>query len=570
MPSASAILYSPFDELDDHFTNAHRFGRPRRPELLLLRPNQRALLLLCPLLPPSPTHDHVQLAKSKRARLPAEAWQRVLGFAMQAEDDGDSSACSKVRLLLVCKSFQNLATPLLYTSVRIFTLRGLGLFANTLTSADAKWDSIRRIPHSTPGRWVQRVSMANLEPCSSLALDSILVRALPVMPFLSTLELDGRYVMSWRVGALIPKHLKVLKGVRVREEIKFEGVKSNADDAITGLVRSLTQLEELSIQGPGLDIDEDEDQVFEDEEPEHPHSASSEVVLPHLHHLTLLDCPYTPVYRMLTRAALPALIDLTITTTPTIQITPPEPAPGLAPPPDPEVPLFVQPTPTTTFLARHGSSLRRLALLPTQQWPPAPAPAPDDLLLQCPEIRELILGMPLPARLMPAEPTKPRGSAPVSPLLARLALAPEPGTPFSAPPSRALSPSTPSYALTTLKIPIPTHAFLSCLTSSPALRNLREVKFSSARWLRKGMGRTAQGTGVNGEMMRWRRELGRAGIKVLDSDGREEIEEVQIAARSPMRMSKVGAKVKETTQRGAKESRQNMVGDEVHGRRWSG
>lgn len=84
------------------------------------------------------------------------------------------------------------------------------------------------------------------------------------------------------------------------------------------------------------------------------------------------------------------------------------------------------------------------------------------------------------------------------------------------------------------------------------------------------MGRTAQGTGVNGEMMRWRRELGRAGIKVLDSDGREEIEEVQIAARSPMRMSKVGAKVKETTQRGAKESRQNMVGDEVHGRRWSG
>lgn len=106
MPSASAILYSPFDELDDHFTNAHRFGRPRRPELLLLRPNQRALLLLCPLLPPSPTHNDARAAKCKKLRLPAEAWQRVLGFAMQAEDDGETNGSGKVRFLLVCKSFQ--------------------------------------------------------------------------------------------------------------------------------------------------------------------------------------------------------------------------------------------------------------------------------------------------------------------------------------------------------------------------------------------------------------------------------------------------------------------------------
>lgn len=411
--------------------------------------------------------------------------------------------------------------------------------------------------------------MASLEPCSSLALDSILVRALPVMPFLSVLELDGRYVMSWRVGALVPKHLRVLKGVRVREEIKFEGVKSSGDDAITGLVRSLTQLEELSVQGPGLDIDE-EDQVFEDEEPEHSHPASSEVVLPHLRYLTLLDCPYTPVYRMLTRAVLPALNDLTITTTPTVQIVPPEPAPGLAPPPPPEVPLFIQPTPTSTFLTRHGSSLRRLVLLPTQQWPPAPAPAPDDLLAQCPEVRELILSMPLPARLMPAEPTRPRGSAPVSPLLARLALSPEPGPRAPTPPPRAPGPNPPSCALTTLTVPIPTHAFLACLTSNAALRNLREVRFSSARWLRKGMGRTAQGAGVNGEMMRWRRELGRAGIKVLDCDGREEIEEVRTVSRPTVGLPKVGAKEKDAAQRGTKEWSRNTAGEEVHGRRWSG
>lgn len=110
MPSASAIIYTPFDELDDRFTNAHRFGRPRRPEVLLLRPNQKALLLLCPLLPPSPTNADGQSVKSKRLRLPAEAWQRVLAFAMDAEDDDKSSRgpsdLGKVRYLLICKSFQ--------------------------------------------------------------------------------------------------------------------------------------------------------------------------------------------------------------------------------------------------------------------------------------------------------------------------------------------------------------------------------------------------------------------------------------------------------------------------------
>ncbi|KAG9092122.1 hypothetical protein FS749_015994, partial [Ceratobasidium sp. UAMH 11750] len=405
MPSASAILYSPFDELDDRFTNAHRFGRPRHPERLLLRPNHRALLLLCPLLPPSPTHN------VKTKKLPAEAWQRILGFAMQAEDE--DKGMSKVRFLLVCKSFQNLATPLLYCSVRIYTLGGLELFATTLITSDAKWDSIRRIPHSTPGRWVQRLSLAQLVPCSPLALDSILVRVIPVMPFLTTLELDGRYVLSWRVAGVVPRTLRVLKGVRVREEVRFEGVKGGMeDDALTGLVRSLSALEELSVQGPGLDLEEGEEQVFEDEEPENSQPAPAEVVLPRLVRLTLLDCPYTPVYRMLSRASLPALEDLTLTTTPTVQIAPPELAPGQVAPTPIEAPTFTQPTPTTTFLSRHGSTLHRLSLVPTQQWPPAPAPAPDDILVQSPELRELTLNMPLPARLFPAESNKLRGAAP--------------------------------------------------------------------------------------------------------------------------------------------------------------
>jgi hypothetical protein len=107
---ASAIAYTPFDELDDRFTNAHRFGRPRRPEVLLLRPNQRKLLLLCPLLPPSPTFAD-DPSKGRRLRLPAEAWQRVLLFAMQAEHDEGGlrrgpADVGKVRYLLICKSFQ--------------------------------------------------------------------------------------------------------------------------------------------------------------------------------------------------------------------------------------------------------------------------------------------------------------------------------------------------------------------------------------------------------------------------------------------------------------------------------
>ncbi|CAE6467968.1 unnamed protein product [Rhizoctonia solani] len=524
-----AITYTPFDELDDRFTNAHRFGRPLRPEVLLLRPNQKKLLLLCPLLPPSPTFADGS-AKGRRLRLPAEAWQRVLAFAMQAEDDEASSRgptdVGKVRYLLICKSFQTLATPMLYSSARIYTLHGLGLFANTLANADAKWDSIRRIPYSAPGRWVQSLSLAQLAPCSSLAVDSNLVRALPIMPFLTAIELDGRYVMSWRVAALIPRSLKVLRGIRVKEEIRFEGLKNSEDDALTALVCSLPSLEELSVEGPGMDIEGDE--VFEDEGPES-QSAQVPVDLPKLKKLTLLDCPHTAIYRMLTKASLPALRDLTLTTTPTLQITPPVPEPGVDHEPIVDHIAFTQPTPTSNFLSRHGSTVHRLSLVPSQQWPPSPAPAPEDLLLLCPEVRELTLCMPLPSRLLPPESTKPRGAAPMSPLFARLALSPEPNARPSTPPAPSTSP-TPSYPLAALTVPVPTQAFLACLTSS-SLRNLREVRFSSAKWLRKGMGRTAQGTGVNGEMMRWRRELKRGGIKVLDSEGKEEIEEPPVSAR---------------------------------------
>ncbi|KDN49140.1 hypothetical protein RSAG8_02493, partial [Rhizoctonia solani AG-8 WAC10335] len=553
MPTASAITYTPFDELDDRFTNAHRFGRPRRPEVLLLRPNQKKLLLLCPLLPPSPTLTD-GVSQGRRLKLPAEAWQKVLIFAMQAEDDEGlcrgPTDVGKVRYLLICKSFQTLATPILYSSVRIYTLRGLGLFVDTLANADAKWDSIRRIAYSAPGRWVQSLSLAQLAPCSSLAVDSNLVRALPIMPFLTAIELDGRYVMSWRVAALIPRTLKVLRGIRVREELRFEGLRGSEEDALTALVRSLPSLEELGVEGPGMDIEEDE--VFEDEGMEDSQPTQVQVELPHLEHLTLLDCPYTPlpVYRMLARASLPALRDLTLTTTPTIQVAPADPEQGPVHAPIVDPTAFIQPTPTSKFLARHGSTVHRLSLAPGGQWPPSPAPAPEDLLLQCPEVRELTLCMPLPSRLLPFESTRSRGAAPVSPLLARLALSPEPGARPSTPPSPSTGP-TPSYPLTTLTIPVPTHSFLACLTSA-SLQNLREVRFSSAKWLRKGMGRTAQGAGVNGEMMRWRRELKRGGIKVLDSEGKEEIEEPHTPARQRIGASSLGNRGENAFQRNMK------------------
>ncbi|CAE6472493.1 unnamed protein product [Rhizoctonia solani] len=538
MPAASAITYTPFDELDDRFTNAHRFGRPRRPEVLLLRPNQKKLLLLCPLLPPSPTLTDGS-TQGRRLRLPAEAWQRVLVFAMQAEDDEGlcrgPTDVGKIRYLLICKSFQTLATPILYSSVRIYTLRGLGLFSDTLANADAKWDSIRRIPYSAPGRWVQSLSLAQLAPCSSLAVDSKLVRALPIMPFLTAIELDGRYVMSWRVAALIPRSLKVLRGIRVKEELRFEGLKNSEEDALTALVRSLPSLEELGVEGPGLDIEEDE--IFEDEGPLDSRPSQAHIELPNLKHLTLLDCPYTPIYRMLLIASLPALQDLTLTTTPTIQVAPPDPEEGASHAPVVDPTAFIQPTPTSRFLARHGSTVRRLSLVPGGQWPPSPAPAPEDLLLQCPEVRELTLCMPLPSRLLPSESTRARGAS-VSPLLARLALSPEPGARPPTPPSPSTAPTS-SYPLTTLIIPVPTHSFLACLTSA-SLQNLREVRFSSAKWLRKGMGKTAQGAGVNGEMMRWRRELKRGGIKVLDSEGKEEIEEPHRPARQMIGVSSLG------------------------------
>ena len=98
---------------------------------------------------------------------------------------------------------QTVASPLLYERVHINSVAQLESFTSVLHAADKKWDSIRRIPYSTPGRWVQLLDLSALSPHQDLEthlrVDTLLTRLFPLLPFLAALLLNEEMTLSRRV-----------------------------------------------------------------------------------------------------------------------------------------------------------------------------------------------------------------------------------------------------------------------------------------------------------------------------------------------------------------------------------
>ncbi|KAJ3575245.1 hypothetical protein NP233_g1233 [Leucocoprinus birnbaumii] len=426
-----------------------------QPRLYAQRPGK---FLLLPLLP---------FRKPLKA-LPTEIWADIFAFAVAG--GGREATRWAFSFLTICKSFKDVALPILYSTVTLISIDKLEQFYARLYTADQKWDSIRRIPYSTPGRWVLNLDLSGLALEGSkqaLRLDSLLALLFPLTPFVRHLSFNPSFTMSRRVIHSLAQREGAVN-IRSLEGLAYFKPPSTLpdEDPFVQLLRRCPNIEELEIIGHGVDPNELE-LIFEtfiiDEE--HPHSRDldsfSPLDLPNLRTLTLLSMHHSPLMLGLLHSPLPSLRKLTLT-------------------PYDDIPFPI--SLSTKFIATHGSNLRSLLLSTPKSWPTRLHPSPVDILHSCPTLRHLSLENPLPQLTLPSE----------------------------------------KHPLQILSIPRPSaDNWLVVDKLSRQLPRLHVLRASEVRKLKKGLSSRAQEAGVQGEVKEWRRRLFRRGIRVLDADWNE-------------------------------------------------
>lgn len=378
------------------------------------------------------------------------------------------------------RNSQDIATPILYGHCSISSIPSLQKFTALLLASDKRWDSIRRIPYSTPGRWVQSLDLSqlvfanNAEVC---LVDAVLTTLFPLLPFLSRLELTLGMQLSRRAMNSLgsrdgASNLRSLKGIKYDSCATVPGSRHTSrgeDDSLTDLIAACQGLEELEIIGLGLD---DLD-VMIAANAEHistlPNlmslaSSHRAVHLPHLHTLTLLSTPSSDLLLRLVHSDLPALRNVVIT--PYGDIAPPLSLVGL-------------------FLSVHGHNIRTLVFHTPKSWPTVVYPPPTALLRTLPRLSALSLEM----------------------------------TPLTLDPPLSFASAHP---LETLWIPRPSPTLLDGLKRLlPHLPYLKEVRTREVRWAKRGLSARALEAGFQGEMRTWRQALATRKIRLYDADGRE-------------------------------------------------
>lgn len=349
-----------------------------------------------------------------------------------------------------------------YSYVRITAVASLEKFYKRLHAADQKWDSIRRIPYSTPGRWVQILDLSELQS-EALLLDSILTQLFPLIPFLTQLTLHPTFVLSRRATASLAYRESSIN-IRVLEGISYVPTScSPEEDLLVQLLRFCPNLEQLEVINEGLQpMDPELEPLFE--------SQSRGMLLPpnftplhlpYLHTLNILSMPWSPLLLCLLHSPLPSLTKLIIT-------------------PYDDVPYPI--SLASQFINTHGETLRSLLLFTPRTWPTTLRPSPPTLLQTSPNLRHLSLELPLPRLVVPSS-------------------------------------SSTTYPLQILSIPRPNTEFWKVLERLlPVMPSLRAIRARDLRWLRPGMTARALEAGVQGELREWRRRLAPRGIRVLDAD----------------------------------------------------
>ncbi|OJA12342.1 hypothetical protein AZE42_02780 [Rhizopogon vesiculosus] len=362
--------------------------------------------------------------------------------------------------------------PLLYSCVQLHSVDSLEKFTARLHSADQMWDSIRRIPYSTPGRWVQMLDLS--EPLTALnssafyAVDTLLTQLFPLLPFLTRLILSPGFPLSRRALTSLTyrndgPNLRVLCGIGY--DPAFYSRVATDEDPFVQLLRVCINLERLEVIGIGLNADLESH--FDTEPP-----VVAPLHLPRLRNLTLLSMPSSSLMQTLLHSPLPCLQTLMLT-------------------PYDDVPF---PTSLSSlFLETHGQHLRTLFLVTPNSWPTHFHPSPTTLLHTSPNLRHLSLEYPLPALTIPFKTS----------LISHTS-------------------SLPTLPLEILSIPRPNSDFWATLEGLlPFLPSLKIVQTRGVRWLRYGMNSHAQEAGIQGEMKAWERRLTRRGIQLLDENWKE-------------------------------------------------
>ncbi|KIJ65066.1 hypothetical protein HYDPIDRAFT_89048 [Hydnomerulius pinastri MD-312] len=436
-------------------------------ETILLCPRPLARyagrFLLLPLLPHQPPLKP----------LPSEIWTNIFSLAVFATASEAPQRKSADGARMCFSLMLEVALPLLYSHVQIRTVSGLDKFTSRLYTADQKWDSIRRIPYSTPGRWVQTFDLsemaATLESRQGFMVDSLLTRLFPLMPFLAKLSLSSALPLSRRALSSLTNrdgnsNLRSLGGICY--DVSFSSAVSTGEDPFVQLLQKCHNLERLEIIGNAIDPIDLESYPDGLEVIQVP-ALTVKLNLPRLHSITLLSMPSSSLMYALLSTSLPRLRALSITPYDDI------PYPGSF---------------TSKFLDIHGKSLSTLSFFTPKSWPTRLHPSPCTLFHTCPNLRHLSLEYPLPVLILPASTDS---------------------TPVVLP-------------LQILSIPRPNGDFWRTLERLlPSLPSLKAIRTRDIRWLRRGMTNRAQEAGVQGEMRDWRRRLARRGIRLLDGDWKE-------------------------------------------------
>ncbi|OCH87477.1 hypothetical protein OBBRIDRAFT_154957 [Obba rivulosa] len=424
------------------------------PILLSPRPLARCpgAFSLVPLLPLPPP----------RKRLPLDVWSGILAHVFRSYQAGYAhrGSCSaqdlKLGLLLVCKDWKAIASPLFYAHVCIATLSSLEKLAWCLRSAEQKWDSIRRIPYSTPGRWIRTLDLSSMpvkSPADAYYADALLTVIFPLLPFMVRCDMTPLLSLSCRAMASLTYRDGAVN-LRSLKSIKKSFISPSDEDPLIELLRNSVNLEEIEIVGSGLEMVE----VWLEHAQEHDLAIHQPLRLSRLRKLVLLSMPCSSLMYLLLRSPLPSLRHLTIT---------------------PYDDVIIPASLVRRFIEVHGSSLTSLHLFTLNSWPTAMFPSPNTILHTCPNLYHLSLEKPLPAVL----PTK--------------------------------SP----HPLKILSIPRPDAQFLPVLEALlPSLPDLKLIHARDVRWLRGGVSPRARTAGVQGEMVAWRRRLARRGIELVDAD----------------------------------------------------
>ncbi|KAG6811576.1 hypothetical protein H0H92_006825 [Tricholoma furcatifolium] len=388
-------------------------------------------LLLLPLLP-SP--------QSLKA-LPTEIWSEIVAYVLLSEG-----------------SARGATLPLVYAWVDLPTILSLERFQRRLHSAEQKWDSLRRIPYSTPGRWVQALDLSKLAftgQAQALQFDSLLTTLFPLVPFLARLTLNPSFVLNRRAMAALGEREEA---VNVRSLRGISYVPNNLtpnQDPFIQLLRHCVNLDELDVVGSGPEPAELEFN-FQNADTV-PAEGLEPLDLQRLHTLSLISMFNNSLMMTLLFSPLPSLRKLTLTPYDDI----PYPS-SLA----------------SQFISVHGERLRSLALFTPKSWPSRLHPSPSTLLQSSPHLRHLSLEQPVPALTI-----------------------------------------TGLHPLQILSIPRPTVDLWRLLNSLFShLPELYVIQTWDVRWLRTGMNSRAQAAGVQGDMQEWKRRLSRRRIRLLDKD----------------------------------------------------